>query len=352
MAAGASGEGIGGGAAGPSVVGMAPAFRRSHLGLWLAAVLGTVAVGTLGYVIVFAWPPGDALYMTVITLTTVGYREVHELVTFPERAWTMLLSIGGVAIIFGTVGLVAEAFISEAASGRREARRMAEAVARLRDHYILCGYGRVGSTVATELVHAGQRLVVIDINPASLDRARADGHLVVEGDATDDATLRRAGVESARGLVTTIDSDANNVYVTLSARAMNPRLFVVGRANAAGSEAKLLQAGADRVVSPYTMAGRRIAELAVRPRVVDYIDAALSHGNLSFSLEEVEVAPAGILEGRRVEELRGDGIFTLAVVHAGGRYEANPPGDRVLEAGESLIASGSTEALAALRASA
>ena len=191
--------------------------------------------------------------------------------------------------------------------------------------------------------------VVIDIRPDSLEHARRDGHLVVEGDATADETLRLAGLDRARGLVATIDSDANNVYVTLSARALNPKLFIVGRANAEGAEAKLLQAGANRVVSPYTMAGRRMAELAIRPRVADFIDAALSHGELRFSMEELEVAEGGPLTGRSVGQLRDDGIFTLAIVHAEGQYEPNPPPDRILVAGESLVVSGSTERLTGLR---
>lgn len=227
---------------------------------------------------------------------------------------------------------------------------MREAVASLRDHYIVCGYGRVGSTVARELLHTGERLVVIDILASSLERAAREGHLVVEGDATDDDTLRTAGIGEARGLVTTIDSDANNVYVTLSARALNLDLFIVARANAEGTEAKLLHAGANRVVSPYTMAGRRIAELATRPRVADFIDAALSHGNLSFSLEEVEIDGRSPLSGTTVGHLRGEGVICLAILQRDGAYEANPPEDRALHEGESLIASGSTDALAALRA--
>jgi len=326
------------------------AIRGRHVRLWVLAVLGVTTVGSAGYVLAFGWPVSDAVYMTVITLTTVGFREVHELTGFPERLWTMLLAVSGVGIIFGTIGLVAETIISEAASGRREAKRMREAVEGLRNHYIVCGYGRVGSTVAREFVHTGERLVVIDILASSLERATRDGHLVVQGDATDDATLRAAGIEHARGLVTTIDSDANNVYVTLSARGMSQRLFIVARANAEGSEAKLLQAGANRVVSPYTMAGRRIAELASRPRVADFIDAALSHGNLSFSLEEVEVDAESPLLGVTVGALRADGVVTLAILQQDGAYEANPPESRTLRAGESVIASGSTEALSALRA--
>jgi voltage-gated potassium channel len=326
------------------------AIRGGHVQLWIVVVLAVTVIGALGFAVLFGWPLGDAVYMTVITLTTVGFREVHELTGFGERLWTMLLAVAGVGIIFGSIGLVAETVLSEAASGRREAKVMRDAVDALRDHYIVCGYGRVGSTVARELVHTGRPPVVIDILAASLERAARDGLLVVEGDATEDATLRRAGIERARGLVTTIDSDANNVYVTLSARAMNPGLFIVARANREGSEAKLLQAGANRVVSPYTMAGRRIAELASRPRVADFIDAALSHGNLSFSLEEMEIDAGSPLLGTRVGELRDRGVVTLAILQKDGAYEANPPADRALRDGESLIASGSTQALAALRA--
>jgi len=329
---------------------LSEAVRGRHVRTWVTAVLAVTVIGTAGYVVLFRWPLEDAVYMTVITLTTVGFREVHELTAFPERLWTMILAVSGVGIIFGSIGIVAETIISEAASGRREAKRMRETVEGMGDHYIVCGYGRVGSTVIRELVHTGQRFVVIDINAPSLDRAAADGHLVVMGDATDDATLRAAGIERARGLITTIDSDANNVYVTLSARAINPHLFIVARASAPGAEAKLRQAGANRIVSPYTMAGRRIAELAIRPRVADFIDAALSHGNLSFSLEEVEVVAESPLLGVTVGSLRADGVVTLAILQPDGAYEANPPEGRALRAGENLITSGSTEVLEALRA--
>lgn len=322
-------------------------FGGSHVRLWIAAVGLVVAVGSIGYV-ALGWPIGDAVYMTGITLTTVGYKEVRELDTI-GRGWTILVAIAGVAIIFGSVGIVAEAVLSEAVSERGEAKRMAQAVAELRRHHILCGYGRVGSTVARELAHAGERFVVVDILPASLAVAKRDGHLVVEGDATNDAVLTEAGIDRARGLITTIDSDANNVYVTLSARALNPKLFIVARANEVGSEAKLMQAGADRVVSPYSRAGRQIAELAVRPRVADFIDFALSHGELAFSIEEVEIAPSGPLAGRTVAALRDDGIFALAIVRGDNDYEPNPAADRILAAGESLIVSGSAEILRDLR---
>jgi voltage-gated potassium channel len=324
------------------------ALRGSHVRLWLAAVLGTVIIGTIGYMIL-GWSLDDSFYMTGITLTTVGFKEVRELDTI-GRIWTVALAVAGVAIIFGSIGIVAEAVLSETVSGRREARRMTDEIGALRGHLILCGYGRVGSTVARELRHAGQRFVVVDINPESLAEAVRDGHLVVTGDATNDEVLKTAGIERARGLVATIDSDAYNVYTTLSAKALNPSLFIVARAAQESAEAKLLQAGASRVVSPYTRAGRQIAELAIRPRVADFIDSALSHGQLAFSLEEIEVAEGGPLVGKTVGALRDEGIFALAVVRGERDYEPNPPTGRVLLAGENLIVSGTADTLRALRA--
>jgi voltage-gated potassium channel len=332
----------------PRPTALLDAVLSHRVRLWLLAVSAVLLVGTLGYLLFEGWSLLDSLYMTVITLTTVGFKEVNEL-DGGGRVWTMILAVAGVVIIFGTIGIAAETALSEVASGRREARRMRERVDGLSDHYIVCGYGRVGATTARELVHGGHRLVVIDVNPESLASADADGHAIVEGDATNDATLLAAGVKRARGLITTIDSDANNVYVTLSARNLNHGLFIVARANAEGSEAKLLQAGADRAVSPYTRAGRQIAELAIRPRVADFIDAALSHGQLAFSMEELEVAAGGPLDGRTVGQLRDEGIFTLALVTGPRTYEANPPSDRLVRAGESLVVSGSADTLRALR---
>ena len=328
-------------------------ITSAHIRIWLLVVAGSIVAGTAGYLVLDpGWGFLDALYMTVITLTTVGFREVEPL-TDASRVWTMVLSLSGVGLIFGTVGIVAEYLVVEATSGRREAKRMLDAVAKLRGHYILCGYGRVGRTVARELVHAGRKVVVIDILPASLERARLDGFFEVEGDATEEKTLRTAGIERAHGLITTIDSDAHNVYVILSARAINPNLFVVARANAADSENRLVQAGANRVVSPYTMAGHRLAELATRPRVVDFIDAALSHGELAFSMEEVEVGPHGTrdgaTDGATVGSLRDSGVFVLAIVTGEKGYAANPPADRILRAGETLVVSGTVARLKELR---
>lgn len=312
--------------------------------IWVEAVALVAAIGALGFIVIEGWNPFDALYMAVITLTTVGYTEIHPLST-AGRVWAMVLAVAAIGIIWGSVGMVAQNMVADVASGKREARMIKRTIDSLSGHFVVCGYGRVGSLVARELTEDGQQVVVIDIRPDSLERAARDGFLIVAGDGTSDAVLKAAGVERARGLVSSIDSDANNVYVTLSARAMNPNLFIVGRAGAEGVDLKLRQAGADRAVSPYTMAGRRIAELALRPRVVEYIDAALSRGDLAFSMEEVEVGDGSELVGQTVGALRARGVFTLAIMRAPGVYEPNPNDTRTLVPGEHLIVSGSNDAL-------
>jgi len=310
-----------------------------HVRILAAAIVAAVVIGTAGFVVIEDWSVEDALYQTVITLTTVGFREVHEL-DGAGRLWAMVMAISGVAIIFGSVGIISEYVVEEVTSGRRQARAMMRSVDAVTDHYILCGYGRVGAAVARELVHGGQRVVVVDTSEASRDQAAADGHLIVPGDATEDATLEAAGARRARGLVACVDSDSENVFIVLSARQLNPGLFIVARANAAEAEAKILRAGANRVVSPYGTAGRRIAELAIRPRVIDFIDAALSHGELTFSIEELPVGSGSWLEGRTVGELRSRGIFTLAVFLGEERHEAHPADDRAFAAGESIVVTG------------
>jgi voltage-gated potassium channel len=315
----------------------------------LVAAVGAVVVGTAGFVLLEGWSIEDGLYQTVTTLTTVGFREVHEL-DQAGRYWAMAVALAGVAIIFGSIGIVSEYLVDEVASGRREARAMMRTVEAATDHFILCGYGRVGAAVARELSHAGSAVVVVDTDEASRDEAAAQGHMIVPGDATEDHTLELAGVRRARGLVASVDTDSENVFIVLSARQLNPNLFIVARANAAEAEAKLLRAGANRVVSPYGTAGRRIAELAIRPRVTDFIDAALSHGDLAFSIEEVPVAAGSWLDGRTVGELRDEGFFTLAVFLGEERHEVQPAEDRAFAAGESIVVTGSAEGLRALSA--
>jgi len=319
----------------------------AHVRAWVIAVVAAVATFTILFEAIENWSLSDALYMTVITLTTVGYGEVRTL-DESGRVVAMAAAVVGTALLFGGVGIMAEVVLAEIGSGRRERRKMQERIAGMSDHYIICGYGRVGSTVAAELRDSGRDVVVVDVLAESVEHARAADYLIVEGDATDEATLLAAGIERCAGLVATIDEDAYNVYVVLSARTLNPQLFIVGRANAPEAAARLRRSGADRVVSPYAMAGHRIAELAVRPVVSDYSDAALSRAHLSFSIEEYRVVAGGPLDGTTVADLLARGIFTLAVVRGPGEYDANPLPQRKLQAGEELIVSASRDTLRSL----
>ena len=293
------------------------------------------------------WNFLDSLYMAVTTMTTVGFREVHEL-SLPGRIWTMAMALSAIGVIFGTVGVVAENVMADVASGRRKAKRMKRRIDKLNGHFVVCGYGRVGAMVARELVEDGNLVVVIDVKEDSLQRAEDAGYLVVHGDGATEEVLRAAGVERAKGLVSAIDSDAQNVYVTLTARSLNPGLYIVGRAGADNVISKLIQAGADRAVSPYTMAGRRMVNLALRPGVIEFIDAALTPGGMAFTMEEVEAQADGLLAGRTIGQLRQHGILTLAVLHAPGDYEPNPPDERLVAAGEHLIVSGASAVLDSL----
>ncbi len=315
--------------------------------MWLVAVAAAIIIFTALFWGLEGWNLSDSLFMTVTTLTTVGYGQIQPL-DESGRIVAMGAAITGAMLLFGGVGIMAEVVLTEMGSGRRERRRMQERIAGMTGHYIVCGFGRVGATVAQELRDSGRGVVVVDILPDSIERARAAGYLVVEGDATTEGTLLAARIDHAAGLVATIDEDVYNVYVVLTARTLNAGLFIVGRANLPAAEERLKRAGADRVVSPYTMAGHRIAELAVRPAVSDYIDAALSRAHLSFSIEEVRVGAGGSLEGLTVGDLLERGIFTLAVVRGPGEYDAHPPAARQLHAGEELILSSGRDTLRSL----
>ncbi len=335
--------------------GLVPWWRTRHAPVrnmlaWVVTVLMVGVIGALGYIVLEHWSVLDAVYMSVSTLTTLGIKEVHPLDT-KGKLWTMLLSLVAVGIVFGTVGVVAENIMAQVATGDREKRRMQKAVEQLRGHFIVCGFGRVGSLVARELREEGLRVVVIDIRDDSLQRAADQGFPVVEGNGTTDEVLMAAGVTRARGLVTCIDSDPDNVYVTLSARASNPDLFIVGRASSRQVMSKLQQAGADYAVSPYVMAGHRIAGLAVRPAVVNYFDAAMNRVDMGFAVVERPVNEGSPLLTQTVRDLRTRGLFVLAIHHEDGSYEPNPTDDRRFSLGENLILSGANEALEEFTAS-
>jgi voltage-gated potassium channel len=317
----------------------------------LVALLAVVAFGTLGYRLL-GLSLVDAAYMTVITVTTVGYREVGAFGT-AEKVFTMVFLFVGVGVVLYTLtallGLVIEGYLDNA-WGRR---RMERAIARMNGHTVICGWGRVGRATAQRLTQSGLPVAVVD---ADEERLQTCPHPSVLGDASDDVVLKRAGIERARTLVATLDDDAASLYVTLTARAINPDLVIIARSRTADAEQKLRRAGADRVVNPQQIGGSRIAAFALQPHVVDFLEVAMHDEDVEFKLEEVAVGVGSRLDGATVRESRmheGEGALLLALrKRDGGGFVTNPRGDVAIGPGDVVIAVGTESQLADLRSSA
>jgi len=322
------------------------ASRRVLLGVVL--LLAIIAIGVVGYRLIEGWSLLDSVFMTVTTITTVGYQEVHPLST-AGQVFSIFLIIGGVGgALYALTGIIA--FVIEGQFGLTLGRqRMRTRIAQLKGHFILCGYGRVGEEIARHFKEEGIPFVVIDDRPDCINRLETAGHLYIQGDATKDETLKAAGVEQARGLVAAVGTDVDNTYITLSARGLNPRLFIEARSSSMEAEDKLRRAGADRVVSPTSIGGRRMAMLALRPAVVDFIDTVTLGRGREMQLEDVDVTPDSRLSGRTLREARrGGDVNILAMWKKDGRFITNPADDTLLEQGDRLVVIGSPRALAAL----
>ncbi|HWT04316.1 MAG TPA: NAD-binding protein [Xanthomonadales bacterium] len=318
--------------------------------LLIAATLlvSVVALGTAGYAALEGWSWFDALYMTVTTITTVGGGEPGPL-NVAGKWWTIAVVAFGFGVLTYTV-LALVAYVIEGHLGEQfGARRMRRRVAKVQDHFILCGFGRVGREIARDFTAEKIPFVVVDINPDSLQRAAAQGFAVMNGNAADVGTLQAAGIERARGLVTAVDDDADNIYVTLSARILKPDLFIVARANAEDAERKIRLAGANRVISPYTIGGRRMASLAMRPTAVEFVDTVLSANNGQLLLEDLTIRPGSAWIGRALVELfpAHDEAFVLALKRD-GEMRFRPAADTELNSGDELVAAGPPEAIRAL----
>lgn len=273
-------------------------------------------IGTLGFMAIEQFTPLDAMYMTVLSVSTVGFGEVHPL-SPAGRSFAIFIILVGVGTTAYFFGSVTEYLIAGELRGTLKARRIMRQLARLENHFIVCGFGRVGEQVATELQHLGLPFVVVDREAAAAARCEQRGFLFYQGDAEQDEVLQQVGIDRARGLVTVLSSDADNVFVVLSARALKKDLLIVARATTADAERKLLKAGADRVVSPYIMAGNQIVGLLVRPNVVHFLDRALLTQELGLWLEEIDIHPGCQLVGQSLAEidLRGrTGATVLAIV--------------------------------------
>jgi voltage-gated potassium channel len=318
----------------------------------LAAVLLSLMVlaGTAGYMIIEGWSAWDAFYMTIISLTTVGYREVHPLSRMGE-AFTTVLLVGGVGTVLYSFTLLGARVIEGTLHNPWERRRVLHMLEQLENHFIVCGYGRIGAIVVDDFERQHVPYVVIERDPTRLQILREAGRLVVEGDASSEEVLTKAGVARARGLIAAVSTDAENVYAILSARLMQPSLYIIGRAESDESARKLQKAGADRVISPYQIGGLHMAQLALRPAVVEFVQLATSSEFMDLSMEQVEVRPDGPLAGKTIvgANLRqGFGVIVVGIRRASGRMEFNPASDARMEAGDSLVLLGATEQLGEL----
>jgi voltage-gated potassium channel len=326
--------------------------ERSILGRTLIVagtlLVSVVLLGTAGYVVLEGWSWFDAFYATVTTITTVGGGEPAK-PSVAGKVWTVVVVAFGFGVLTYTV-LALVAYVIEGHLGEEfGARRMRRRVGKMRDHFILCGFGRVGREIARDFTAENIPFVVVDINPDSLRRAAEQGFTVMNGNAADVGTLEAAGIARARGLVTAVDDDADNIYVTLSARVLKPDLFIVARANAEDAERKIRLAGANRVISPYTIGGRRMASMAMRPTAVEFVDTVLSATNGQLLLEDLTIRPGSAWIGRALVELfpDTDEAFVLALKRD-GEMRFRPAADTELRSGDELVTAGQPEAIRAL----
>jgi voltage-gated potassium channel len=312
----------------------------------LAALAVILLLATAGYMVIEGWTFLDALYMTVITLTTVGYREVEPL-SRAGMVFTMIVLFVGV----GTAFYILTALVSTIIEGDLRQlfgeRRMKIQVEHLKDHHIICGYGRVGEEIALEFRQRQAPFVVVDLDPASLDRARAEGYLILQGDATQEETLLRAGLNRCASLIAALDSDAGNTYITLTAKMVRPEVRVVARVAAAANEKKLVQAGADHIVSPYQMGGRRLALSALQPILLDFMDIVSLGSQGPGVLGEFGVDEESGLQGRTIGDVLSGtpDIVVLAVRSERGTFIVGPAHATRLALGDRLMVFGPEDQL-------
>ena len=325
-----------------------PWARGPRLALVL---LSLVAIGgTAGYRIIEGWSFWDAFFMTVTTVTTVGYREIHPL-SFAGQIFTVLLILGGVGTAFYTVTLLATLVVEGGLHRHFEQRRFSRMLEQMSDHFILCGHGRIGTIIAAELHGQGIPFVIIEKDEARVRQVRDRGWVALAADASQEHVLKEAGIDRARGLIAAVGTDAENVYTVLTARVMNPDLFIIARVESDDAEHKLKRAGADRVISPYHIGASHIVQTALRPAVVDFVQLATSSEHLDLSMEQVHVRDESALVGQTLVAAgicQKFGVIIVGIKRSGGTMEFNPMPEAVINAGDELVVLGRPQDVKAL----
>ena len=308
----------------------------------IVLLLATVIYGVVGYVVIDDSSVFDAFYMTVITISTVGYEESMPIST-AGRVHTMVLISFGIMIGGYTIGTFLRMFIEGELKKSLGRRKVEKKIAELENHYIICGYGRIGSLISEELGKHGMDYVIIENDPERVEGLDLEKKLNLPMDATMDETLEKAGIHRAAGLVTAVRSDADNVFITLTAKGLRPDVFVLARSSDEKSESKLKRAGATRVVSPYLIGGSRMAHVLIRPTVVDFIDIAIMESSLGLMMEEVIIEESSYLNGKNLieSELRKNfGVIIVLIKKNNGEMKFNPAATEILHANDVLVVLG------------
>jgi len=308
----------------------------------LFAIVVVLTVGTTGYVLIADYPLFDAFYMALMTITTVGYAEIHPL-GHAGRIFNSFVIFFGVVTMFLAVGATTQTIIELELNQYFVKRRVRRMIDKLDNHFIICGFGRVGRGAANELQRAGVPFIVIDNHDDKVERAMKSGMLAVLGDASRDENLRDLGISQANGLIAALSSDADNLFLILSAKGLNPKLIISARVSEEGSEQKFRRAGADSVFAPYDITGTRLAQAILRPHVATFLDFTTMGMGLNVSIEQVRVSPGSECVSKSLGQIqlrRQVGVIVLAIRKADGKMLFNPDADAEISAGDFLIAMG------------